>query len=252
MLAENLNIDMSRRVPQIANDELHIYKARIYDNCKKGDDRIQVRIIPYMADVPDDELENLPKYPPFFKGQVIRGQCEKDDGPTSATLCWVAATSDFTLGYVLGTANFFGGPKDKMLESWNYGETKKALQRTGTITDDFDYKNIALNMRNPNSTYIEFYSISTGEKWMMTSTGDIITIQNNKIQLTASEGVDSSSARSSIVIEPTKITFNTATFFVNAKKVVLGKHNHNALGTISSTGVSCDGVNLQPIDNIWV
>ena len=135
---------MDGRTAAPNSDELHIYKAKIYDNCKEGDDRIQVRVLPYMALIPDSDLEHLPKYPPFFKGQVIRGFTEKDDGPDKASLVFILANTDFTFGYVMGLANDFPGPgkDDVLLDSYNFSRLKAFLTQRGIDTSTFNYNHI--------------------------------------------------------------------------------------------------------------
>lgn len=253
MLEEREEYQFNRRNPSEDSNELHLYKAKLYKQLRYGDDRLQVRILPYMADVPENELDNLPKYPPFFKGEFPNGKSEVEHGKEEASLLWVMATSDFTVGYVLGPASYFPGCADTInKDSWNYPEIKQAIQRSGCITENFDYKDIVIQLRNANSTYIEMYSVSSGYKYMMTAYGDLICLSDHKITLQAREGVDSGSAQSTIVLEPSKVTVNTSVFEVNAKTVILGHHNMSPLGTISSAPVSCDGINLSPIDSIKI
>ena len=104
------------------DDELHLYRAVIVDNVKAGDDRLQVRILPWQAEVTGEDEENLPKFPPFIKGQVIRGYTEKDPGPEGLpTSIWVLSNVDFNFGFVLGPVNEFNGALNGALTtSWNY------------------------------------------------------------------------------------------------------------------------------------
>lgn len=254
MLYENEEIDFSKRVPSENSNELHLYKARIYKHLSYGDDRLQVRILPHMADVSADDADNLPKYPAFFQGTLPNGIAEKDDDKKGEpSIVWVAATPDFTVGYILGLANYFPGCADEIMkDSWNYPEVKQAIQRSGAITENFDYKDIIVQVRNSTSTYLEFYSATEGYKYMMTSFGDLICITDHKITIQAREGVNSGDAQSTITVEPDTVRINSDTFEVNAKNVILGHHNMNVLATLSESGVSCDGVNLTPIGNIFV
>ena len=41
------------------DDELHLYRAVIVDNVKAGDDRLQVRILPWQAEVTGEDEENF-------------------------------------------------------------------------------------------------------------------------------------------------------------------------------------------------
>lgn len=251
MLKDRPEYDFENRVPSEYSNELHLYKARLYKQIRYGDDRFQVRILPYMIDVPDSEVDLLPKYPAFFKGSFPNGKSEKEDGKEQASILWVLATPDFTVGYVLGPASYFPGCADStMKDSWNYSEVKQAVQRSGAITEKFDYKDIVVQVRNEGGTYLEFYSVSSGYKYMMTAFGDLISLQDHKVILQAREGVDSGAAQSTIVVEPNRVGITTQTFEVTAKDVILGHHNVYPLGTILNTGVSCDGMNLTPLTNI--
>ena len=78
MLKDRPEYDFENRVPSEYSNELHLYKARLYKQIRYGDDRFQVRILPYMIDVPDSEVDLLPKYPAFFKGSFPNGKSEKE------------------------------------------------------------------------------------------------------------------------------------------------------------------------------
>ena len=251
MLEDRPEYEFEKRTPSEYSNELHLYKARLYKHIRYGDDRFQVRILPYMVDIPEDELDNLPKYPAFFKGEFPNGKSEVQDGKEQASLLWVLATPDFTVGYVLGPASYFSSCADTtMKDSWNYSEVKQAVQRSGAITENFDYKDIVVQVRNAGGTYLEFYSVSSGYKYMMTAYGDLISVQDHKIILQAREGVDSGAAQSTVVIEPNRVGITTQTFEVTAKDVILGHRNLYPLGTILDQSVSCDGMNLSPATNI--
>lgn len=253
MLQENKPINYEERVPASYDNGLRVYKARVYSNCGPGDDRLQVRIIPYMNDIPSSELSNLPKYAPLFRGQVIQTKTEAQDG--RGDLVWVLAIPDFTFGYVLGMANTFDTVGEQaFLGSWDYEGAKGTLRTIGAATGGFDYKNIYVDMQNTGGTYIEFHNIKKSEKWMLTSTGDVIHIAKGKVYIQASAGTGKGDSRSSISITPTKILCTTDLFEVNAKNVILAKHNMQLLGSLGSSfqAISCDGLNIQPISNIFV
>lgn len=246
-------IDIKKRTAPKFDNEFHIYKARAYATCGEGDDRLQVRVLPYMLDIAEDELDNLPKYAPLIRGTCIQVDTEKESLTGTGTLLWVMALPDFTFGYVIGEANAYEGPGDsKLVDSWPFKEISDLLNKYDATTSNFEYKNIVVEIRNDSGTYMEFHNTKSGEKWMMTCQGDLIHMQPGKVIVQASAGVERGADRSNIVLEPKCITVNTASFIVNAKKILLGKHNHKLLGTIGMTPVSCDGMNLKPIENIYV
>lgn len=235
------------------DDEFHLYRALIHDNVKVGDDRLQVRIMPYMADIEGEEEDNLPKYPPFFRGKVIRGYTEIDkDSGQEATSVYVLANRHFTVGYVLGTVNEFNGAAAGALStSWNYQEAKSSLQRAGAVPTGFDYNNIEVTM-NEAGTLIEMTSYKDAFKIIMTSTGDIFSIQNGKIYMMARSGAGSSGVESSYIkITPSKIECKSKVFDLSkSEAVILGHHGLNVLGTYADTAVACEGINLTPCTGI--
>lgn len=234
------------------DDELHLYRALIYDNVKAGDDRLQVRILPWMADISGEEEYNLPKFPPFVKGEVIRGYTEKDPGPEGvATSVWVAANTDFTVGYVLGTVNEFNGALNGALTtSWNYKETKAVLSTAGALPEDFVYEDCEVRANEAN-TMIEITSFKSPFKITMTDKGTMTVMKETEIFLMARAGTEPGDQASYIRITPQKIECKTKVFDLSkSDAVILGHHGLNVLGTYTDIAVPCEGVNLTPISKI--
>lgn len=251
MIVTNPQTVMNERVPTSYDNTLRVYKARAFANCESGDDRLQVRVLPFMADIPQNEDDNLPKYAMFFKGQVIKVNTEKDDGV--GDLLWILAIPDFTFGYILGPCNStLGISEDASIGAWDYDGAKTTMMMLGASVADFDYKNIYVDVTNSTGTYIEFHNIKSGEKWMITSKGDVIHMAPSRVFIQASAGTGKGDSRSSIELTPTKVNVSTDLFNVDAKNVVLAKHNMKLLGSLSDAPISCDGVNIQPISNIFV
>jgi|LSQX01.3.fsa_nt_gb hypothetical protein len=73
-----------------------IYLARIEGVSSSTDSRLQVRILPDMEDLSRDYL---PMWPSFFRNEMITGK--------PGALVWVIANKEYTMGYVLGYANFY-------------------------------------------------------------------------------------------------------------------------------------------------
>lgn len=263
MIKLNDTSNLKNRVGHNYGNELKIYRARIYDNCGEKDNRLQVRIVPYMNDIPDDECDNLPKYPCFFRGQVVRGYTEKDPNPKTklADIVMVAAIPDFTYGFVLGLGSTFEGLSDeKMLSYWDYQSVKGVMNRfalgaqKNTGDGMVDYNDIYVDVINSNASYIEFHSISTGAKWIMDGFGDCIHLGPHKVCLVASSGSEmKSKAYSRITMTPSKISFEAdVANFSGCDKIILSNHAHNLVGTLANGPVSCDGMELMPVDNILV
>lgn len=250
-----LNLDpalqVGNRLPNALTDNLHFYKAKIYDNQKWGDDRLQVRIIPYMNDI--TEVDILPKYPPLVKGKVIRGITEKDVGGSKADLVLVLATADFTYGYIVDLLNNMPGINNEPLQnSWNYSAVKQRLSSTGAITSGFDYSSVYVDIQNSSNTYLEFHDINTGAKWMMTEKGDTFMISPGHIMIMARSGPESGDQAASIDITPTKITFKAKVVDFNAKTILLGHSGKRLVGTSGSQPVAVDGLPLTPASAIYV
>lgn len=235
--------------------ELKLYRALIHDNCRSGDDRIQVRVMPYMADISGDEESNLPKYPPFFKGRTVRGYTEKDaasDGknPTSV---YVLANQDFTVGYVLDAVNEFNGALTGALRnSWDYQNSKSILQRAGCLPTGFKYQDLIVNM-NEAGTMIDITSYKSAFRIIMTNAGDIFCIQANRIFMMARSGATTGAMASYIDIKPHKIEIKAPLLDLSkSDAVVLGHRGLNLLGTYAEDPFPCAGNNLTPCKTIKV
>lgn len=250
-----LNIDpalqVKNRLPNNINDELHFYRAKIYSNNKWGDDRIQVRIIPFMNDITETSI--LPKYPPLIQGKVIRGFTEADDGKEKADTVLILATSDFTYGYVVDLLNNMPGiNKEPLQKSWNYSAVKQRLSSSGAIIDNFDYSSIYVDIQNNSNTYIEFHDINTGAKWMITEKGDTFMIAPGHVYISARSGPDSGDQVSFIDMTPSHIKIQSNVIDMKAKSIFLGHGNMHVLGTLSNQPVSVEGEPLKPSTIVYM
>jgi hypothetical protein len=173
-----------RQFPEY-HDSLQLYRARIYQRFDPGDDRLQVRIVPHMADIAEKDL--LPIYPPFFKGQIITGRTEKKDKDT-ADYVWVAAVPDFTVGFILGPANTYEGNVPKYSQSLNYKALTEALSKRNIIPPYMDYRDMYVQYWN--ESYVEMVNIKTGDKFIAQSSGNVITLQTGQIYMRVGSGQD--------------------------------------------------------------
>lgn len=246
--------------------ELKIYRARVHDVGKEGDDRLQVRIMPYMADYSDLENDNLPRYPYMFKGQVLT--CFTELNPDKATgqpdWVFVAATEDFTVGYVMGLANqFYTCNSTPFLDSYGYKKVQNFISSRGLDTNAVNYDEMVIEKwittSSPNDLtggMVEMYNYKTGEKYIILTSGTCFIMQYDKIYMRVGNPSGSKSptteAFSQIQIDAHQIEFKTELFNVDAKNVVLGHHGLNIVGTTGSLGVSMEGVDFNPITSITV
>jgi hypothetical protein len=258
--------DVKERQGETYSDNLKLYKARIYKVLGPKDDRLQVRIIPHMVDLPDSELSNLPRFPPFIKGQVIMGKTEVDDGALLADIVYVVATPDFQFGFVLGKTNYFGENTDSpMPDSYDFTQVKKFLTKRKILPDSFDYRNIVVQNWNENydsdgnmtGGIMEFYNYKTGEKFILLTSGVIFALTQDKIYMRIGAGdsqANTGSKYSAMTMTASSILFKTAgNFTIDAQKVILGKRGMKVLST--SGGLipfACDGQDISAASNVYV
>lgn len=223
------NFEFRNRMIAPNNDSLHFYKARIYQNkSTPGDDRIQVRIIPYMEDVPETDLVNLPWYPSLDRSRVIRGLPEMIVGEEKAGLVLVVANSDFTMGYVVCPLNAFPDSYDKLEYNWPYKEVKEVLSKMGLTGSSFNYEFLEVNQHtvgvdegewtlNPSEKggfYLEITNILNGDKVFINSNLAAMGLIGNKVIMASRAGVEENQAQSVITVAPDKIT-------LRARQIVL-------------------------------
>ena len=236
------------------SNDLHIYKARIVSRCNDIDNRLQVRIVPQMADY--QETEDCPKYPPLFKGQVINGFSEVQDGRDKAEFVMVLATEDFTFGYIVCKSNVFDTcAGNSYVDSYAYPILEDYLFKLDLNTNNINYDDFFVQqwVSTDDGGYIEVFNWKTGDKYIVNSSGTCFCVTQDRIYLrSGSPSTSGSSKFSDILITPNKVYIRTDLFEVDAKNVVLGKHNMKLVGTGAITSVQCEGVNLMPIKNINV
>lgn len=245
--------------------ELKLYRARVHDVGKENDDRLQVRIMPFMADYPETDSENLPRYPMMFKGQVL--QCYTELNPDKGTglpdWVFVAATEDFTVGYVIGLANqFYGCNNTHFVDSYGYKKIQNFISSRGLDTSAVNYDEMVIekwitnNSNNPQGGMVEMYNYKTGEKYYINTSGTCFIIQFDKIYMRVGNPSGSASPSvesfSQIQMDARQIEFKTELFNVDAKKVVLGHHGLSVVGTTGSLGVSMEGVDFNPVSSITI
>jgi len=245
------------RQPKPYSDELHLYRARIVNKPDPGDDRLQVRIMPHMADIKETEL--LPYYPPFFEGQVIVGRNENLDGNALADFVWVAALPDFSMGFVMGLANDYegAGASAKFTKSYNYKGLVQGLTSRGLLPSYIDYRNLHVQFYTAN--YLEMVDFRSGDKYIIQSNGNMILMNINKIFMQVGSGASDEAADnpnastapySSISISRTSIDLVTPVLNIKAGQIKMGNQQLNLVGSSSMVPIFVEGVTLQPQANI--
>lgn len=246
---------------------LHIYRARVHALGDVNDDRLQVRIMPYMADYPDTESDNLPRYPCMFKGTVINCFTELNPNKDTGLPDWVfvAATEDFTVGYVIGVANQFYTSNDTpYVDSYGYKYIQNFISSRGLDTSFVNYDEMVVEkwITTQDGGMIEMYNYKTGEKYLINSSGTCIIMQFDRIYMRVGNptGIDNNGLKkistsgkfSQIEMTATSIDFKTDLFNVDAKNVVLGHHGLSVVGTTAGTAISVEGVDFNPIETITI
>lgn len=218
------NFEFDQRMIPANDDSLHFYKARIYQNkSSAGDDRMQVRILPYMEDVDELELVNLPWFPSLDKTRVVRGLPEVIVGEEKAGMVLVLANADFTMGYVVCPLNAFPDSYSKLEYNWPYKEVKKVLSKMGLTGSSFNYDCIEVNQHTvgveagewiPNVSekggyYLEITNILNGDKVFLNSNLSALGLIGNKVIMASRAGVEENQAQSVITVAPDSITLRS-------------------------------------------
>jgi hypothetical protein len=250
--------DDHERQPKPFGDELHIYRARIVSKPDPGDDRLQVRIVPHMADIAETDL--LPYYPPFFKGQVITGKREDID-QKAADYVWVAALPDFSVGFILGLANPYedSGASMKYSQSYDYKAVAQGLMKRGLIPSYLDYKN--LHVQYWTDSYLEMVDFRHGDKFIIQSNGNMIIMESNQIYLrvgsgSSDEASDNPNASippySSIRMSRSEMTIATPRLVIRAGEIKMGDKQLNLLATASDIPFFVEGATVHPQTHITI
>ena len=245
------------RQPNAFLDVLHIYRARIVNKPDPGDDRLQIRVMPHMADVQETDL--LPYYPPFFAGQVIVGKNENLDGAPSAALVWVAALPDFSMGFVMGLANDYEstGAAAKFTKSYNYKAVVQGLAGRGLLPSYIDYRNLYVQYWTDN--YLEMVDFRHGDKYIIQSNGNMIIMSMARIYMQVGSGAAADSsvnpngsapAYSSISLSRESIDMVTPILNIKAGQIKMGNQGLNLVGATATVPIFVEGITLQPQTHI--
>lgn len=238
----------ARRVEPAYQDILHIYRARVVSKPDPGDDRLQVRIIPHMADIMD--TDTLPYYPPFFRNQVIVAKNERAD-KERADFVWVAALPDFTVGFVLGLATSYETSTQKFSASYNYKSVIDGLIQRGIASSQTSYENLFVQFWNDD--YIEMIDTNSASaaKYFLLGNGTIIAMTSNQIYMRV--GTKDKNGRddfSAIRMSREEINLVTDHFRVKAKNITLGNKGLFVPGVMVSTPIATKGGSLHPQSHI--
>ena len=235
------------RLTPAYQDVLHIYRARAVSKPDPGDDRLQVRIMPHMADIA--ETNALPYYPPFFKNQVIVAKTELTD-KEHAEFVWVAALPDFTVGFVLGLASSYETTTEKFTESYNYKSVIDGLIQRGIASAATSYENLYVQFWNDD--YIEMIDTNSASaaKYMLLGNGTIMALTANQIYMRVGAEDRGNTMFSAIRMSREEINIVTDHFRVKAGTITLGNKGLYLPGVMSLIPIPVKGGSLHPQTHI--
>lgn len=228
-------------------NDLKIYRARVIEFGEVGNDMVHCRIIPKHLTVPENEKDNLPWFPPFIKGTVVKCKSEKDDGKASAECVWVVATEDFHFGYVLGLANPAGGLDGEGFgpHSYNYNEAMKMVATNGMDTSTFSYEDMQVVFfgMTKDGGILECYNFRTGDFYLITGSGTSIIMKQEQIHIRCGSPNE---LHSSIDLTPGNISMDADNIIINGKKAVnLGMEGMSvAMIPADCPPLSVDGISI--------
>jgi hypothetical protein len=252
----NQPLQMDKRANTTFSDELVIRKAKIYKVLGPKDDRLQVQVLPELQSIDEAEMDELPKYPPFYDGQVITGLSYKDDGADKAEFVWVVCTPDLQVGYILGKANIFGDTVAKYKHSYSWKDIKSFLRDRRALPEDFDYKHLVVTnwLATENGGLIECYNHQNGDWCVINTSGSVIVLQQKQLYMRVGTPNDKSRAAfSAITLTADKIHCKTPNFEIDADDVILAHNGLQAFGTISSgVLIGKNGVSGNSVRNVHI
>lgn len=249
--------------------DLHFHRARVYKRGKPGDDRLQVRILPQMSDIPKEEEDNLPKFPCLFRNQVLNCRQEATssekystngksvDGLSNADYVCVLCNDDFTFGYVVCLENaFYDYMSTPHSDSWGFQYIESYINNRGMGDSALDYQNLVVQAMpsTDDGGMIEFYNWKNGNKYIINRSGACIMILQDKIYIRAGSPGQNGAKNpfSAIEMSGDKIVIKTKLLEVNADNVILGHHGQYLLGTAVSSSFAAEGRNFYPVKSILV
>jgi hypothetical protein len=201
-----------------------IFIASVERAATQKDPRLTLRVIPHMQDLP---VASLPKWPCFFKNEIITGSVGE--------YVWVIAADDFSIGYVLGYLNGFNWDTmpDSIPSSLYDSISDAYISLKGMI---YDFSNILVTYWDADS--IHFVDRKKGSH--------VIAFRNGTIHTVSPSEILSAVGSSIFKITSQEIILSAGTIRVEGD-VKLGR---NPQGNVMvSSGTS--GRNSLPSSSVW-
>ena len=183
-----------------------IYIAQVVGAANSGDDRLQVRVLPQMQNASTLPDSQCPKWSYFFRDEFYTGTGADND------YVWVICNDDFSVGYILGIANYTTYTSEETL----YKQKSIPSDLINTMKDSiatlrgeqYSFKNLKVTFWNEDSVHL--IERGTG--------GSIIAFRNGTFyMMRPSEFV--------ISIGDTKLTMNRSGISLTGASIKLGSKN---------------------------
>jgi len=253
----NNPLDMDKRKQAAFSDELVVRKAKIYKVLGPNDDRLQVQVLPELQSIPDNEMDDLPKYPPFIKGHVVTGKSHVKYGK-EAEFVWVFCTADLQVGYILGKANRFEKSTQRFNDSYSYRDIKSFISARRALPSDFDYEHLDVVhwVSTDKGGMIQCYNYLTGDWVLLNTSGAILTVQQKMIYLRVGTPPFPPKlgpvAFSAITLTPDKIHFKAPNIEFDAIDLILAHNGFSATGILGQVPSADNGVPVIPVRNVHI
>lgn len=190
-----------------------IYIAQVVGVANSGDDRLQVRVLPQMQNymtLPDDQC---PKWSFFFRDEFYTGTGAAND------YVWVICNDDFSVGYILGAANYATYSSESTLykqKSIPSDLTKAIKESIATLRgEQYSFKNLKVTFWNNDS--IHFIERSTGGSIIAFRNGTLYIARPDEFAIVMGETKFTMSKQKGISLSGTSIKLGSNDVFIGNK-----------------------------------
>ena len=190
-----------------------IYIAQVVGVANSGDDRLQVRVLPQMQNymtLPDDQC---PKWSFFFRDEFYTGTGAAND------YVWVICNDDFSVGYILGAANYTTYSSESTLYKQKSipSDLAKAIKESiATLRgEQYSFKNLKVTFWNNDS--IHFIERSTGGSIIAFRNGTLYIARPDEFAIVMGETKFTMSKQKGISLSGTSIKLGSNDVFIGNK-----------------------------------
>lgn len=201
------------------NNNYGLYLAKVLGVSanSENDSRLKVRVVPHMNNM---EATMCPLWPYFFKDSMLLA--------TTDELVWVICSNDFSMGYILGSANY-NTYMDQSYEK--YSIQKDFLDNISNIYADL--KGTMISFSNMKVLYWDSSSIHLIDR----NTGGIITAYDNgTISIIRSDNILFKIGNSVLDINKNGISIKADKVSIQSDNVFLGNNPSSTSYVVVSGG----------------